>query len=233
MTYPSSSGSRPVTPVPPADPALSRTTTMPPGQPHVEPVQTHLPPRPAATTERRKHKTPLGWLPWALLGLLGLLLLLSLLAGALAGNNDNDADSSAATGNRTGAAAGAAAGAGVLTVGSTDLLANRANLGKIGSLRGQDATGKGVLVQSVVADEGFWVGSSAAERVFVYLSPEARKTTGESGFQVKAGQKIDLSGQVTRLDKGADTLGVTDAEGARQLQNQGAYVVADSVRLSS
>jgi hypothetical protein len=228
VTYPSSSGSRPVTPVPPADqyPAAPVTT--------VQPVQTQIPPRHVEqpTQQRRKHKTPLGWLPWALLGLLALLLLLSLLAGKLVGNDDKGNTASQRTGDGTAAAAGA--GAGALTVGSTDLLADRANLGKLGSFDGKAATGRKVQVQSVVADEGFWVGSSAADRVFVYLTPEARKSNGESGFQVKAGQSIDLSGTVARLGgEGARALGVTDAEGARQLTTQAAYVRADQVRLSS
>jgi hypothetical protein len=181
--------------------------------------------------ERRKHKTPLGWLPWALLGLLGLLLLLSLLAGALVGGDDKKATSG--NGSGTSAAAGND-GTGQLTAGSTDLLASRANLDKIGGLTGQPATGRGVQVQSVVADEGFWVGSSATDRVFVYLTPAARKSSGESGFQVKAGQQVDLNGTVARITgSGARELGVTDTEGARQLTSQGAYVRAETVRLSS
>ena len=229
MTYPSSSGSRPVTPVPPADqytPVAPVTTT-------VQPVQTQLPPRQVEQqpTQRRKHKTPLGWLPWALLGLLGLLLLLSLLAGKLVGGEDDDSTAGNSNGSN---AAAAAPAAGTLTVAGTDLLADRASLGKIGGFDGKAAVGKGVQVQSVVADEGFWVGSSATDRAFVYLTPEARKSNGESGFQVKAGQRIDLNGTVARVSpKGAAELGVTDAEGARQLTGQGAYVRADQVRLSS
>ena len=229
MPYPTPSGSRPVTPVPPADQYPSVT---PPVVQHVEPVQTHLPPRPQQTQQRRKHKTPLGWLPWALLGLLGLLLLLSLLAGKLAGGDDTDTADTARTGDRGTAAAPADNGGGTLTVGSTDLLASSANLGKLGALGGQQAVGRNVNVQSVVADEGFWVGSSAADRVFVYLTPEARKSNGESGFQVKAGQSIDLNGTVAKL-KDAGSLGVTDSEGAAQLQKQGSYITATSVRLSS
>jgi hypothetical protein len=186
------------------------------------------PPRQASVrSDRRKHKTPLGWLPWALLGLLALLLLLALLAGTLVGGNDNDART------RT-SGSSAAAAAGTLTVGSTDLLASRADLGRIGSLSGGQASGRAVTVQSVVADEGFWVGSSTTDRVFVHLTPQARKTNGESPFQVKAGQRIDLAGAVVRLSGGGPSaLGVTDTEGARQLAQQGAYIDARTVRLSS
>lgn len=231
MTYPSSSGSRPVTPVPPAD----QYTPVAPVAPvtTVQPVQTQLPPRQVEQpTQRRKHKTPLGWLPWALLGLLALLLLMSLLAGTLAGRDDSS-NASKSTGSN-GSNVAAAPAVGTLTVAGTDLLADRASLGRIGGFDGKSAVGKGVQVQSVVADEGFWVGSSATDRAFVYLTPEARKSNGESGFQAKAGQRIDLNGTVARVSpKGAGELGVTDAEGARQLTSQGAYVRADQVRLSS
>lgn len=226
MTFPSPSGSRTVTPVPPADPPtyVPPTTTPPP-------LASTLPPRPV--TDKRKYKTPLGWLPWLLLGLLAALLLLALLAGRLAGD-DEPASGAAGTGSQSADRGSNTTSAGTLTVAGSDLLASRADLGKLGNLDGQAAVGRGARVQSVVADEGFWVGSSAAERVFVYLTPEARKSNGESGFQVKAGQSIDLTGTVVRLGaEGAERLGVTDSEGARQLVAQRAYVSASSVRLSS
>lgn len=53
------------------------------------------------------------------------------------------------------------------------------------------------MVESVVADEGFWVGDGPGMRVFVRLTPEARNSSGESPFQVEAGQTIELEGTVT------------------------------------
>jgi hypothetical protein len=213
MTTPSPHGSTPLSPETPARPGVG----------HLPPLDTSY------DRDRHRRKAPLGWLPLALLiALLGLLGLM-LLAGALAGKDDSDP--------RAGAGGGAAAQGsettGRLTVGSTDVLQDAGTIGRIGSLTGQDAVGRGVLVQQVVSDEGFWVGASSAERVFVFLTPEARGAAGESPFQVRTGQRIDLNGSLVDLRGDAGDLGVTDAEGATQLEKQGAYVSATQVRLSS
>ena len=47
------------------------------------------------------------------------------------------------------------------------------------------------------------------------------------------GQRVDLNGTVTSTSQGdVERFGVTDAEGARQLTAQRAYVRATQVRLS-
>ncbi|MCW2779113.1 MAG: hypothetical protein JWN17_2838 [Frankiales bacterium] len=220
--------------VPPGQPGSGFLPGHPVQGPPLVPVTT--PPAPGAVPvrprdrdagSRPRRKPPLAWLPWALLAALLALLALMLLAATLAGPDK-------ASGRASRAAAPAAAGAGALTAGGVDVLKDRASLARLASLQGKPAVGRGVLVQSVVADEGFWVGSSAADRTFVYLTPEARKSNGESGFQVRAGQRIDLAGIVTGTSAGdPQRFGVTDAEGARQLTAEHAYVRATSVRLSS
>ncbi len=88
------------------------------------------------------------------------------------------------------------------------------------------------MVQSVVSDEGFWVGSDEASRVFVFLTTQARRSQGESGFQVTAGQTVQLEGALTPLADTPDAAeGVTADEGLGQLEQQGGYVRADSVSL--
>ena len=83
------------------------------------------------------------------------------------------------------------------------------------------------------ADEGFWVGSSEQERVFVFVTPEARQSQGESSFQVTAGQTVQLEGAVTALQETPEVAeGVTADEGADQLALQGAYVRAERVDLA-
>ena len=78
-----------------------------------------------------------------------------------------------------------------------------------------------MVVQSVPADEGFWVGSSSTQRIWVQLSG----AKGESSYTVKPGDKIDFSGVVKPADAGfADKVGVTPAEGGAQLTSQGQYV---------
>ncbi len=62
---------------------------------------------------------------------------------------------------------GGGAGAAVLTAGGTSLLplADAAGAGgDLSQYAGQAAKGRGVAVQSVPADEGFWVGTSESDR---------------------------------------------------------------------
>jgi hypothetical protein len=104
--------------------------------------------------------------------------------------------------------------------------------GELTSQVGKAVTGQGVLVQSVPADEGFWVGTSATDRVWVQLSG-----TGESGYVVKQGDRVDFTGKVVAHDPGfATQVGVDDAaEGANQLGQQGAHieVARPQLRLSA
>lgn len=132
-----------------------------------------------------------------------------------------------AAGSRAGSGSGSGAD---LKVGSQDLLALSA-----GSLAGTASTAVtgSAPVQSVVSDEGFWVGNSTTNRVFVYLTPQARASNGESGFQVRAGQSVQLAGQLTKAAAAPQALrGVTPGEGLAQLREQGSYVAADRVTLA-
>lgn len=124
------------------------------------------------------------------------------------------------------------AGAGAdapLKVGQQDLLPLTG--GSLADRVGQPVTGS-TKVESVVSDEGFWAGSSPAERTFVYLTPEARKASGESEFQVRAGQTVRLTGTMATPQSAPRAVaGVTAAEGLDQLQQQGALVSAATVEL--
>jgi len=195
----------------------------------------------------------LAWLPLA--GLL-LLLLLALAALLIAFNafdkgdrsgldfrNDKKASSQTGAPSAGGAqpvpttTQGAQAGQ-AATTGPGNLVAAGRNVideavaGRYAQLNGQPAEGRSVPVQSVVADEGFWVGQSEQSRAFVFLSPQARSKPGESPFQVKAGQRIDLTGVVKPVPADLTPFGVDQAEGSGQLRSQGHYVEATSVRLS-
>lgn len=215
-------------------PSSTRTGgAAPPGdRPHLPPVST--------TSRRTDRRTPLAWLPWLLVGLLLLTLLAAALLARAAGGGDADGAASADRGRTAaqndaagdGAAAGSAGAlaAGALTAGGQDLLAVEG--GTLSSLVGQQAEGT-ATVQAVVADEGFWVGPSAQKRVFVFLTPEARRSAGESGFQVETGQTVQLAGSVKATSaQFAQTAGVSADEGAEQLVSQGGYVEATQVRLA-
>ena len=65
------------------------------------------------------------------------------------------------------------------------------------------------------------------------LLPQARGSGGESPFQVREGQRVELAGTLRPVPANVAGLGVDDAEGGAQLRSQGQYIEATSVRLSS
>lgn len=91
---------------------------------------------------------------------------------------------------------------------------------KLSSFMGQPASGRSVNVESVIADEAFWVGTSPQDRVLVHLARSM-----ESPFQVKKGEHVTFTGTVKPAT--ADTaarFGITDADSASQLRSQGGYI---------
>jgi len=143
---------------------------------------------------------------------------------AATGSTPGDPSAGTATGTTAGAAAG------TVMAGTDDLLRNPTAAGLAGHADGA-AVATSAPVQSVPADEGFWVGNDDRDRLWVQLTG----LTGESIYKVKAGDRIDFTGTVTRAPaKFAADHGVTAAEGADQLTEQGHFisVPAVDVRLS-
>lgn len=102
----------------------------------------------------------------------------------------------------------------------------------LGGLADQAVTGTGVPVLSVPADEGFWVGTSEEQRVWVQLTGEV----GESPYQVQEGDTVDFEGTVVAHDAGfADQVGLAEADGAAQLTEQATHlqVAKSAIALSS
>lgn len=90
---------------------------------------------------------------------------------------------------------------------------------------GTEVEATSVTVESVVADEGFWVGSSTTDRVFVRL-----QTSGESPQQVRAGQMVSFTGTVAPVPADVEgELGVEADEGADQLIEQGQLIEVSTV----
>jgi len=101
--------------------------------------------------------------------------------------------------------------------------------GRLTPYAGQTVTATGVLVQSVPADEGFWVGTNVADRVWVQLAVGG---AGESPEQVRAGDHVSFRGAVVANPPGfARRAGVTAAEGAAQLERQGAHIAVNGALL--
>ncbi|MGY5884638.1 hypothetical protein [Modestobacter lacusdianchii] len=134
----------------------------------------------------------------------------------------------------TGAGQAGAGQAGTLTAGTTSVLPLTTQADPASALSGvtgQDVQGTAVQVLEVPADEGFWVGTSDSERIWVQLTGG-----GESPYQVEAGDVIDLQGTLVPHAAGfAAQVGVTDTAAAAQLDAQGHHVEAakNTVALSS
>jgi hypothetical protein len=154
-----------------------------------------------------------------------------------AGSSSSES-SAGATGTSGAPSSGAAAPAGsgqiVTADGQSvlDLVAQPDAATALGGLSGQAVTGTAAQVLSVPADEGFWVGTSDQQRVWVQLTGEA----GESPYQVTEGDTVDFEGTVVAHDQSfAGSVGVDEANGATQLTSQGSHleVAKSAVRLSS
>lgn len=79
---------------------------------------------------------------------------------------------------------------------------------------------QGARVESVPADEGFWIGDGPERRLWVQLTE-----VGESPAVVRAGQSVSFLGAVVATPTGfATAVGVDAAEGADHLQRQGAHL---------
>jgi RNA polymerase sigma factor (sigma-70 family) len=92
---------------------------------------------------------------------------------------------------------------------------------------GKDVQGRGVPVELVAANEGFWVGTSERDRVWVQLTG-----VHESPFKVKAGQRVWFTGRmVAHPPEFPGRVGVTAAEGAALLPQQGYHIEVRGDRL--
>ena len=124
----------------------------------------------------------------------------------------------AAAGGGTGSAA--AAQRGQLLAGSASVLTRPAGQ-SLSRYAGRPATADHVRVLSVPVDEGFWVGSSTKDRVWVHLTG-----AGESPYAVHVGDLVSFTdGTAAANGAGyAHQVGVTEAEGADQLTAEGQHI---------
>jgi hypothetical protein len=148
-------------------------------------------------------------------------------AGAATAANGAPSGAAAPDGGSAGPAGGAAAAgaAGALTADGAPMLPVAQVAGADGALTGlvgRPVTAEGVAVQSVPANEGFWVGTGEDDRIWVQLTG-----ADESGYVVTAGDRVRFTGTVVGHDAGfAGQVGVDPAEGAGQLTTQAAHVEA-------
>ena len=178
--------------------------------------------RPVGARDRGRKRR--GLVP-LLLALLALLAIAALLIALLAGDDDKGSANSGAaqSAQQPGAAA---SGAGQLEAGGQALLPPPG--GKLDRFVGQDTVGQDVTVQAIVKGQGFWVGTSRQDRIYVEYGGEVGKT--EAGFRPdRTGQRVDLDGPVRPAPQNpAETLKLSAAD-AQQVASQGAYINANKV----
>jgi hypothetical protein len=146
---------------------------------------------------------------------------------ATTGGSGSGGGTTATTGGSTGGSTGGGAGGsgggqpGTITSEGTAILP--APAGGLATYSGKGAQARSVPVESVVADEGFWVGTSETDRVFVFFA--ADNAGSESRVQVEEGQTISFDGMVKPLPPDfATAFEVDAAEGVDQLEQQGQYI---------
>jgi hypothetical protein len=171
------------------------------------------------TGARRVDGSPRGGLRKLLPLLLGVLLavLLALLLISLIGGDDSD------DGDNAGSNVGQLAAGGVsLLPPPPDGLSAQA---------GETATGKNVVVQSVNGNEGFFVGSSATQRVYVEWGGDVGENEA-SQFSPQKGQRVNLTGPLQPAGARQLSKLKLSAADAELVRSQGAFVNADRVALA-
>jgi len=187
-----------------------------------------------AVGDEPHRKRRMGWL-WWLVGLLAVAAIAALLLGLFGGDDDPKTSSKPAgqSGQSAGSSnGGGTAAAGTLAAGGTTLLPVPS--GGLGGAAGQDAQGRAVVVQSVVkgqedpnALEGFWVGTSKQDRVYVEWGGDVG--TDEADYQPKVGEKVNFTGPVRAAPQKPEKTLNLDAADAKLVRSQGGYVNADEV----
>lgn len=92
--------------------------------------------------------------------------------------------------------------------------------------------GVGVLVDEVVADEGFWVGENRDDRIYVIYRTFA---DGESPPDIDPGQRVTFDGTVDTVDTSTSLepqFRLTEEEGLSQVYAQGYVIGIGSVTIA-
>ena len=131
--------------------------------------------------------------------------------GATAGATEGATDSAT-----PGAEGGA--GSGTIAAGGATVYPLQEDL-TLRDYAGTDVVASGVPVESVAGD-GFWVGTTKKDRVYV-VAPDA---------QVEPGATVSFEGVVRKHGKNyAKSVGVSNKEGAKRLNNLGGHIEATEV----
>jgi hypothetical protein len=177
--------------------------------------------------------------PWWLLALLAIALIAIVLLARSCGDDEESGDRGAATTPTTqeqpeAAPSGAAGGeAGTLTAGGQSLLGGGAGA-SLEQYVEQPAEGQRVRVQEVIPEEGFFVGTSEEDRVYVEFGGDVGETEQNSNsYNAKVGDEVNLTGPVRPAPAEPEQTLNLDAEDAAQVKKQGAFINAEMVEKAS
>jgi hypothetical protein len=171
--------------------------------------------------------------------LLALLLLALLIAGLVLANSDDDESASkpkttatqaSQNDEATGGAQAPAGGGGELTVGGTSILPPPSSLA---DYVGQEATGKAVKVVKVEGQQGFWVGTSMDERVYVEWGGKAGVAEEGAALKPKVGDTVDLTAEVRPSPEQPGRTLRIPADQEDIIKQQGAFLNATEVERAS
>jgi hypothetical protein len=100
--------------------------------------------------------------------------------------------------------------------------------GDLSDFAGGEAVADRVWVESVPADEGFWLGADTTNRVWVQLVNVA----SESPYKVEPGAIVSFVGRVVETPRDfPQEVGVTPEEGARQMRDQRQHIQVEGIAL--
>ena len=176
-----------------------------------------------------------GWLKWLLLLLL-LLVVAGILIALLTGGDDEETGSNA-TPSPAAQSQGAGAGAGANAAGTgengTLVAAQQSLLGAGGAAFagavGEQVTGRDIEVVSVVEDEGFFVGTSEQDRVYVEFGGDVGEDETAADFRPAVGDRVSLEGELRPAPEDPGRTLRLEAADAQVVEQQGAFVNATNV----
>jgi hypothetical protein len=177
--------------------------------------------------------------PWWLLALLAIALIALVLLLRACGDDDEDTEPSATTtppAQTTPATTppdDATTGGGTLTARGEDLLPTEAGQ-QLDQYVGEQAQGQRVRVQEVVPEEGFFVGTSEDDRVYVEFGGDVGETeSGSESYEPAEGDVVNLAGPVRPSPEDPEQTLNLDRDDAQQVREQGIYINAEDVQPAS
>lgn len=181
-----------------------------------------------------------GWLKWLLLALV-LLLVIGALIALLSGGEDEQASPAAvapagqsqSAAGATGAAAAGGAGSQGSLVGAGGQSLLGASAATLGSIVGEQVTGRDLEVLSLVEDDGFFVGTSEQDRVYVEFGGDVGEDETAADFRPAVGDRVNLEGELRPAPADAGRTLRLERTDAQVVERQGAFVNATNVARGS